>query len=365
MSQEKADLIVKNASQLLTLRSHKKGPRLGPQMEDLGLVCDGAVASGGGLILAAGSSAAVETGFVPGPEAEVIDAQGKVVTPGFVDAHTHPVFAGSREEEFELRIKGSSYQEIAAAGGGIRASVRSLHQATEEQLEREARPRLDRMLSLGTTTAEAKSGYGLSLAAEIKSLEVIARLNKSHPIELIPTFLGAHEVPEEFQQDRGEYIRQIQEEMIPQVVQRGLAEFCDIFCEQGVFDVEESREILSTAKRAGLKLKLHADELAASGGALLAAELEAVSADHLVFVSPAGIDAMRKAGVIPVLLPGTTFSYPVTIRLPAELPDGDYRLLVGVYLWPAVERLPVLADVPGAEIRAVELRQVRVVLNRR
>jgi imidazolonepropionase len=318
MPEKKVDLIIRNANQLLTLRSPEKSPRGGEQMEDLGLVADGAVAIRDGLVLAAGSSAEVEAAFVPGSETEVIDARGKVVMPGFVDPHTHPVFAGSREGEFELRIKGASYQEIAASGGGIRASVRSLRQATEDELEKQAWPRLDRMLSLGTTTAEAKSGYGLSLTDEMKSLQVIARLNQSHPLDLVPTFLGAHEIPDEFRKDRGEYIRQIQEEMIPQVVQRGLAEFCDIFCEEGVFDLEESREILSAAQKAGLKLKLHAEELAASGGSLLAAELGAVSVDHLVFVSQEGIKALAHKGVIPVLLPGTTFSLGLEQYAPAR-----------------------------------------------
>lgn len=287
-------------------------------MEDLGSVIDGAVAAVKGQVVAVGTTAEVEATVSSGPETKIIDARGKVVMPGFVDPHTHPVFAGTREDEFELRIKGASYQEIAASGGGIRASVRSLRQASEKELREQARPRLDRMLSFGTTTAEAKSGYGLNLAAELKSLEAIADLNREHPLDLIPTFLGAHEFPDEFRKNRGEYIRQICEEMLPQVVQRRLAEFCDIFCEQGVFEVQESRQILTEAKRAGLKLKLHADELAASGGSFLAAEMGAVSADHLVFVDDAGIKAMVEAGVIPVLLPGTTFSLGLDRYAPAR-----------------------------------------------
>lgn len=318
MADDKVDLIVRNAGQLLTLRSDQNGPRGAGQMEDLGLVGHGAVAVADGLILAAGPTEEVEEVWPPQPETTVIDARGKVVTPGFVDPHTHPIFSGTREEEFELRIKGASYQEIAAAGGGIRSSVRCLRRASEEELRDQAWPRLDRMLCLGTTTAEAKSGYGLNLIDELKSLEVIARLDQDHPLDLIPTFLGAHEVPDEFRQNREEYIRQVREEMIPQVAHRGLAEFCDVFCEEGVFDVEESREILSAAKRAGLKLKLHADELAASGGSLLAAEMGAISADHLVFVDDEGIEAMAEARVIPVLLPGTTFSLGLDRYAPAR-----------------------------------------------
>jgi imidazolonepropionase len=318
VSHREVDLIIKNATQLLTLQSENRGPRRGVQMEDLGLVSGGAVAVIDGHIAAVGTTREVEATVSRSAVTKVIDATGKVVIPGFVDPHTHPVFAGSREEEFELRIKGASYQQIAAGGGGIRSSVRSLRQSTKEELKEQARPRLDRMLSLGTTTAEAKSGYGLNLKDEIKSLEAINELNQNHPLELIPTFLGAHEVPDEFRHNREAYVRLVREKMIPQVARRGLAEFCDIFCEEGVFDVKESREILTAAQNAGLKLKLHADELAASGGALLAAELKAVSADHLVFISQEGIDAMRGAGVIPVLLPGTTFSLGLSQYAPAR-----------------------------------------------
>jgi len=276
-------------------------------MTDLGLIESGSVAVQGGHILAVGTEGEVSRQVSINAQTVVIDASDRVVMPGFVDPHTHPVFAGTREEEFEMRLKGASYPEIAAAGGGIRSSVRRLRQASEDQLCREALPRLDRLLSHGTTTAEAKSGYGLDLANELKTLEVIARLNRDHPLDLVPTFLGAHEVPDEYRQDRGEYIRLVVEEMIPRVAESDLAEFCDIFCEQDVFDIPESRSILTAAQQAGLKLKLHADELAASGGSQLAAELGAVSADHLVYTGADGIAAMAAAGVIPVLLPGTTF----------------------------------------------------------
>jgi imidazolonepropionase len=276
-------------------------------MEDLGIIQDGAVACAQGKIVAVGSTREVESSCPIDSATKVIDARGRVVMPGFVDPHTHPVFAGTREEEFELRIRGASYQEIAASGGGIRSSVRALRKATKVELNDQARSRLDRFLSLGTTTIEAKSGYGLSLEDEVKSLEVVADLNRSHPLDLIPTFLGAHEVPDEHRDSRAEYIRLIREEMIPLVAERNLAEFCDIFCESGVFGVDESREILTSAREVGLKLKLHADELAASGGSMLAAEMSAVTADHLVYIDQKGIQAMSAAGVIAVLLPGTTF----------------------------------------------------------
>jgi imidazolonepropionase len=276
-------------------------------MTNLGLIESASVAVRGDHIAAVGTDREVAERVRIGAHTEVIDASGRVVLPGFVDPHTHPVFAGTREEEFELRIKGASYPEIAAAGGGIRSSVRRLRAASGEQLRREALPRLDRLLAHGTTTIEAKSGYGLDMANELKSLKVIAQLNRDHPVDLVPTFLGAHEVPDEYRQDREAYIRLVEEEMIPRVAQGDLAEFCDIFCEQDVFTVPESRRILTAARKAGLKLKLHADELAASGGSQLAAELGAVSADHLVHTDTDGIAAMAAAGVIPVLLPGTTF----------------------------------------------------------
>ena len=304
---QEVDLIVRNAKQLLTLRGGRKEPRRGSGMTDLGVIENGSVAVQGDHIAAVGTDQEVTRQVFIGARTEVVDASGRVVMPGFVDPHTHPVFAGTREEEFELRLKGASYPEIASAGGGIRSSVRRLRQATAEELFQDALPRLNRMLSHGTTTMEAKSGYGLDLTNELKTLEVIAKLNRDHPLDLVPTFLGAHEVPDEYRQDREEYIRLIEEEMIPRVVADDLAEFCDIFCEQDVFDVFESRRILTAAREAGLKLKLHADELAASGGSQLAAELGAISADHLVYTDADGIAAMAAAGVIPVLLPGTTF----------------------------------------------------------
>jgi imidazolonepropionase len=307
MPPEEVDLIVRNALQLLTLQGDSESPRKGPEMIDLGLVTDGSVAFRKDQIVAVGTDQEVCQQVSIGAQTNVIDARGQVVMPGFVDPHAHPVFAGTREEEFELRIRGATYAQIAASGGGIRSSVRQLRQATADQLRQEALPRLDRVLSHGTTTIEAKSGYGLDMINELKSLEVIAQLNQAHPLDLVPTFLGAHEVPDEYRQDRQKYIRLVKEQMIPRVVEKDLAEFCDVFCEQDVFDVSEARQILTVAREAGLKLKLHADELASSGGSRLAAELGAVSADHLVYTDAGDIKAMAASGVIPVLLPGTTF----------------------------------------------------------
>jgi imidazolonepropionase len=241
------------------------------------------------------------------PDTERIDATNKVVLPGFVDSHTHLIFAGSRENEFDQRLQGKTYQEIAAAGGGINATVQRVRQSSKEQLKDLARPRLKRMLQFGVTTVEVKSGYGLSPAHEIKCLEAIAELNAEGPVELVPTFLGAHAVPPEYRDDREGYIRLLMDTMLPLVAKDKLAEFCDVFCETGVFSVHESERILGKAKDLGLKLKLHADELSPLGGAELAAKLGATSADHLLCITEAGIESLAKSGTIATLLPGTAF----------------------------------------------------------
>jgi imidazolonepropionase len=300
-------LLIRNACQVLTLKSDQKGPRTKKHMEDVGLIENGAVAVSENKIVAVGKTDEVMRQIKVDDRTKIIDAKDRVILPGFVDCHTHPVFAATREEEFDMRVRRKSYQEIAAAGGGIKSSVKALRSKSKEDLIQLTLPRLDRMLSYGTTTIEAKSGYGLSLEDEIKMLEVIGDLNRLHPIDLIPTFLGAHEVPEEYKDRRTDYIKLITDEMIPEVAKRKLAVFCDIFCEKGVFDIEESRKILTAAKEHGFKLKLHADQLSALGGAKLAAELRAVSADHLEYIDDEGIKMMKDAGVIGVLLPGASF----------------------------------------------------------
>jgi imidazolonepropionase len=236
-----------------------------------------------------------------------IDCRGRVVVPGFIDPHTHPVFTKFRLDEYEMRTAGMSYQEIAGRGGGIISSVKGVRSATEKDLYELALPRLDRFLDHGTTTIEAKSGYGLSIEDELKSLRVIALLEERHPIDIVPTFLGAHAIPPEYKADRKGYLDLITREMIPKIAGENLAEYCDIFVEEGYFTVEEAKELLEIAAEKGIKGRVHADELSPSGGAELAAEVGATTADHLVHISEAGMKAMAEQRVIAVLLPGTTF----------------------------------------------------------
>jgi imidazolonepropionase len=241
------------------------------------------------------------------PEAERLDGRGGTLIPGFVDPHTHLPWAGSREEEFAARLAGKSYQEIAAAGGGILSTVAATRRASEEELAGNVRRRMDQMLTWGTTTAEAKSGYGLSHDDELKQLRAIRRASASHPVDLVATLLAAHEIPPEHRRDRGRYLDLICDEIVPATAEAGLARFCDVFCEEGVFTTEESRRVLEAGVRHGLAPRLHADEFVDSGGAELAAELGALSADHLIAVSPAGVEALAGSGVTAVLLPGTSF----------------------------------------------------------
>jgi imidazolonepropionase len=238
---------------------------------------------------------------------EAIDCGGSLVTPGFVDPHTHSVFLDSREEEFALRLSGVSYEVIAAQGGGINASINGVRNASKEELIKRVSKRMDRFLKQGTTTVECKTGYGLDTKSELKSLQVIHEVNESHEIDIIPTFLGAHAFPPEFADEHEGYVDLLCAEMIPAVAEQGIAVFCDVFCENGYFNVDQSRRIFKTAKNHGLTPRLHADEFEDSGAAELAAEVGAVSADHLMAVSTAGLEKMAEYGVTATLLPGTTF----------------------------------------------------------
>ena len=301
------DLIIRNIGQLITMDG-AEGPRVGPSMRELGLIEGGAVASSNGRVLAVGTESEVLASVDTGPDTVVIDAGDRVVTPGLVDPHTHAVFAATREGEFAMRVEGLSYEEIAEAGGGIRSSVRSLRRAPAELLRENGRGTVDLMLEHGTTTVEIKSGYGLSLESELKMLRVISELADTHVVDVVPTFLGAHEFPDEWRDDREGYVDHLIDDMIPAVAAEKLARFCDVFCEEGVFTVEQSRRILTAAHAHGMEPKLHADELHSFGAAELAAELGAASADHLVCVSDEGMAALAASGVVAVLLPGTTLS---------------------------------------------------------
>ena len=280
---------------------------------------NGVVASRHGRIVFVGSEAAFDAGVQTTPDAVVIDAGGGTVLPGFVDPHTHVVYAGDRREELRRRLAGATYAEIAAAGGGILSTVRATREASEDALIESARLRLAEMLHCGTTTAEAKSGYGLETAAELKMLRVVRRLGQAQPIDLAATFLGAHEIPAEYRDRRTDYVDLVIREMIPAVVADRLAEWCDVFCETGVYTPEESRAILGAASKAGLRLRVHADELAASGGSEVAVEVGARSADHLLFVQPETAGRMARAGVVATLLPAAAFYLKLGRFAPARM----------------------------------------------
>jgi len=299
---ERIDLLVTNASEVLTLDHGRPGPLTGNDMRDLRVVAGGGVAIHEGKVLAVGPAAGIAEQY---EAAETVDAGGKVVMPGFVDPHTHLVFPATREDEFVMRCLGKSYEEIAAAGGGIRNSARRMRHAERADLRSRARALRRSALLHGTTTIEVKSGYGLETEAEILMLEVAGEIDDRG--DVVRTFLGAHEVPDEQRSNREEYIRIIVEEMLPRVVEGSLATFCDVFCEEAVFTIEESRRILGAAAAAGLGIKMHADELHPTGGAELAAELHATSADHLIRVSDEGIARMAESGVVATLLPGTSY----------------------------------------------------------
>jgi len=253
------------------------------------------------------------------PELKRLDAGGNLVTPGFVDAHTHPVFNATREKEFEMRIMGKSYQEIARTGGGIQSSARSLQEISQSKLLHKVRARLDGFLRQGTTTIEAKSGYGLSVAGELESLRLLKKLADQHPIDMRMTFLGAHDYPPEYQNNHTGYLDLIAEKMLTRVVREGLADFCDVFCEEGVFSVPESRRVLEAAKMLGLGLRIHADEFKAIGAVRLASQLGAISADHLTAITEEGIAALMEGHIIPILLPATTFFLGSDKYAPARL----------------------------------------------
>lgn len=309
----RADLLVENASEVITLAADPTengipGPRTGSSMRNLGIISDGSVAVFNGRIVATGKSREVREKIELAPNAEVIDAKGMVVLPGFVDSHTHLVFAGSREQEFVQRAEGKTYLEILEGGGGILSTVRATREASESRLLALGMKHLDIMMCHGTTTVEIKSGYGLSVDEELKTLRVIRELAKCHPVDVVSTFMGAHAVPPEYAGDTEGYVKHVIDDMLPRVKEENLAEFCDVFCERGVFSVGQSRRILEAGLALGLLPRIHADEMGSLGGAELAAEIGAVSADHLPYASEKGIRKMAEAGVTATLLPVTSFT---------------------------------------------------------
>jgi imidazolonepropionase len=293
-------------------------PRRGAAQREVSSVPRGVVASSEGRIVFVGSEEAFRS-VTPVPNAVTVDANGGTVVPGFVDPHTHVIYAGDRREELRRRLAGATYAEIAAEGGGILHTVRATRVATEDELVESGRIRLAEMLRCGTTTAEAKSGYGLETASELKMLRAIRRLAAEQPVELSATFLGAHEIPREYRERRREYVALLTREMIPAIAAEGLAEWCDVFCETGVYTPEESREILEAGASAGLRPRIHADELAASGGADVAADVGARSADHLIFVQPESAVRMAAAGVVATLLPSAAFYLKLGRFAPARM----------------------------------------------
>ena len=291
-------VIVTNIGMLATPRG--AGPKKGPEQGKIELLKDAWV------LMEGGSVAQVGTGPAPAAD-QVIDAQGSLVTPGLVDAHTHLIFGGWRQNELGMKLHGKTYLEIQNAGGGIQSTTNATRQSTEEELTQKAARALDEMLHFGVTTCEAKSGYGLATEHELKALQVIKNLNDRHAMDIVATFMGAHLVPAEYKTNRAEYIRLVCEEMMPRVKEQGIAKFCDVFCEADTFTVEESRQILEAGLKYGLRPKIHADEIEAIGGSVLAGEIGAISAEHLIVCPPEGIASMAKGGVVACLLPATSF----------------------------------------------------------
>jgi len=298
-------LWIKHASQLVTVAG-ENGPRIREGMSDLGLIEDGSVWIENGEIVAVGTTSELEEKFGErANEADIVDATGRLVTPGLVDPHTHVAYGGSREREFEMRLEGATYMDIMNAGGGIHATTRMTREATEDELVVQTTRRLNSFLAHGVTTVEGKSGYGLDLETELKQLRAMKRLNETHPIDLVPTFMGAHAVPQEFKGREDDYIDVLVNDMLPRVAEEKLAVFNDVFCEVGVFTPEQSERILEAGKKLGLTPKIHADEIESYGGAELAAKVGAISAEHLLKASEDGVRLMAEAGVIACLLPAT------------------------------------------------------------
>jgi imidazolonepropionase len=331
-------LLITNCKQLITLAGPRR-PRVGTELRDLSIIEDGAMLVRDGRIDRIGSRSEIESTIEA--DTKSLDAGGRVVLPGFVDAHTHPVFAGNRADEFEERALGVTYEEISARGGGIQSTVNRTRAASLEQLVLAGKRYAQWFLRCGTTTIEAKSGYGLSLEDELKILRAIKRLDQETQLRYVPTFLGAHTIPAEYRARREAYLSLIIDEMLPRVAQEKLAEFCDVFCERNVFTADEAWKILSAARCHGLGLRMHADQLSRSGGAMLAAELGTVTADHLEHTDAQGIAALKSAGVQPVLLPGSVYALGSSRYPPArEMIDSGLAVVLATDFNPGSSPTP-------------------------
>lgn len=342
---ESGSLLLIHARELVRVSGF--AARRGAEMKRLEVIPDGALLIENGIISWVGRTEELILGGLSQYEEKypLLDASGKAVLPGFVDSHTHFLFAGTREDEFALRLAGVSYMEMMRRGGGIIRTVRATRSASAEELFEEGKKRLDSMLSFGVTTVEGKSGYGLDLETELKQLKVMALLDRHHPVDVVPTFLGAHALPPEYAGRRTEYIRFLTDEVLPIVAEEKLARFCDIFCEEGVFTLEESRTLLTEAKRAGLIPKIHADEMVSLGGARLAVDLEAVSADHLLHTTDGEIDALAHSETIATLLPITAFSLKVPYARAREMIDRGCAVALATDMNPGSsysESIPLL-----------------------
>jgi len=311
-----ADLFVTQCRQILTCGGPI--PKRKEELGDVGCTQGGCIASSQGQIVFVGQEEDFQQDFRLEPEAEFIDGKNLIALPGFVDSHTHLPFAGTREEEFVLRLKGYTYQQLAERGMGIQTSVKATRQASREELLSLVLSRLDSMLLHGTTTTEAKSGYGLNLEDEIKQLETLKEANNLHPVDIVPTFMGAHEIPEEYKACKEDYLALIIQEILPEIKQRNLAEFFDVFCEEGVYSLEESSRLIQAAQDAGFKIRIHADEFTPLGGAQLAAEKHASSADHLINITEEGIQVLSQSSTAATLLPAVPFFLMQEMRAPAR-----------------------------------------------
>lgn len=317
-AESEPNLVIFGANELITMNTTYGAPRIGENMSNLAIINDGAIAIKDDIIIFAGSTDELTSKYNLEKIETKIDASNKLVTPGFVDPHTHIIFDGTRENELSLKLEGKSYLDILKEGGGILKTVRDTRKASIEKLVLNGKKILDQMLSYGTTTIETKSGYGLTTESEIKLLKAVKTLNSEHCIDIIPTFLGAHAIPVEYQNNSEEYVDLIITEMIPAIVKENLAEFCDVFCEEGIFSIEQTRKILHAAKRYGLQPQIHVDEIIDTNGAMLAAEIIAVQAGHLLKSNEDGLKAMVDANVIATLLPGTPFCLMLDTYAPAR-----------------------------------------------